>query len=171
MFSPRKPDPGTLAMLSCVEFENSDRVLDLGCGYGLVGITAARLIGAENVSMLDVDPRAVECAQANASANGVPDISATVSDGFRDFSETGFTKILCNPPYHSDFSKPRHFILKGFNRLLVGGSMWFVTKREKWYRNKLTAVFGGTKVQKVDGYFVLCAEKRFESYARRPSKH
>lgn len=167
LFSPRRPDAGTLAMLNCIDFGAEDRVLDLGCGYGLVGIAAAKLIGAENVFMLDVDPVAVRLATLNAERNGVPQVSTTVSDGFREFRETGFTKILSNPPYHSDFSVPRHFILKGFNRLQIGGWMWFVTKREKWYRNKLASIFGGVKVQRVDGYFVLGAEKRKESYSRR----
>ena len=40
-FSSRKIDAGTLAMLSCVEFAQGQKVLDLGCGYGVVGITAA----------------------------------------------------------------------------------------------------------------------------------
>ena len=167
LFSPRAPDAGTLAMLSCVDFEEGDRILDLGCGYGLVGITAARLIGAENVAAFDSDPMAVDYTQRNAAANEVPELSVTVSDGFRDFRETGFTKILSNPPYHVDFSVPRHFILKGFNRLQIGGSMWFVTKREKWYRNKMAAVFGGVKVERVDGYVVISAEKRRENYARK----
>ncbi len=49
VFSPRAIDAGTLAMLSVVEFAPDDRVLDLGCGYGVVGILAARLLGPEQV--------------------------------------------------------------------------------------------------------------------------
>lgn len=166
LFSPRRADRGTLAMLSAVQFRADDQVLDLGCGYGLVGIYAARLIGADHVTMLDVDATAVEIAAANARHNGVPQIATCVSDGFRQLDRTGFTKILSNPPYHTDFAVAKHFILKGFNRLTVGGEMWFVTRREKWYREKLKAVFGGAQVQQIDGYTVLRAEKRGESYAR-----
>jgi len=46
---------------------------------------------------------------------------------------TGFTKILCNPPYHTDFSVAKHFIEKGFNRLAIGGAMWMVTKAFEGY--------------------------------------
>lgn len=49
-------------MLSVIDFENDDKVLDLGCGYGVVGILAAKLIGAENVVMVDVDETAVRTA-------------------------------------------------------------------------------------------------------------
>ena len=167
LFSPRRIDAGTLAMLECVEFSAEDKVLDLGCGCGVVGICAAKLIGEENVFLTDSDPVAVEHAAMNARANGVPNLSVTLSDGFQDFREVGFTKILCNPPYHTDFSVARQFILKGFNRLVIGGRMWFVTKRDKWYRNKLAAVFGGVQVSEVNSYYVLSAEKRRDAYARR----
>lgn len=167
LFSPRRADAGTLAMLRCVELQPEDRLLDLGCGYGLVGIYAAKQLGAERVTMLDVDASAVELAASNAVRNGVGAVTTVVSDGFRSFDGTGFTKILSNPPYHADFAVARHFILKGFNRLVKGGEMWFVTKRETWYRRKLTSVFGGTELQRVDGYCVFRAEKRSDSYAKR----
>lgn len=106
VFSPAAIDQGTLAMLSVVEFEPGDRVLDLGCGYGVVGILAAKLLGPQSVVMVDVDPLAVQLARENAALNGVPGVLVCQSDGFRQLSETGFTKILSNPPYHTDFSVP-----------------------------------------------------------------
>ena len=167
LFSPRGFDPGTLAMLSLVAFDPADKVLDLGCGYGLVGIAAARLIPPAQVFMIDADPLAVETSRSNAALNGVSGVSVAVSDGFREFRETGFTKILSNPPFHADFSVPKHFIEKGFNRLVVGGVMWMVTKRLPWYRNKLTAIFGGVRVHEAGEYFVFEAEKRSSQYAGR----
>ncbi|MFK7821796.1 MAG: class I SAM-dependent methyltransferase [Planctomycetaceae bacterium] len=167
LFSPKRIDAGTRAMLDCVELGADDRLLDLGCGYGVVGIYAAHVLGETNVCMLDADATAVEISQANATACGFPNLCIEQSDGFRSFHETGFTKILSNPPYHADFSVPKHFILKGFNRLEIGGQMWFVTKREKWYRNKLRSVFGNAKSQTRDGYFVMHATKTQATYAKR----
>lgn len=167
LFSPRRLDSGTRAMLKCVSFSSDDRVLDLGCGCGIVGIYAAKLVGEKNVCLLDSDPKAIEYATRNAAANAVPSVSITLSDGFKDFGETDFTQILCNPPYHADFAVPKQFIMKGFNRLRIGGQMHFVTKRDTWYRNKIRAVFGGVRCQKVDGYFVISATKRRDSYAKR----
>lgn len=167
LFSPKRVDAGTMAMLTCVELQQNDRLLDLGCGYGVVGIYAAHVLGEENVCMIDSDAAAVETAGANAIANGFEKLSVSESDGFRDFHEAGFTKILSNPPYHADFAVPKHFILKGFNRLEIGGEMWFVTKREKWYRKKLQSVFGNVKSQTRDGYFVMHSTKTQANYAKR----
>ena len=60
IFSPRAADSGTLAMLAETEILPTDRVLDLGCGSGIVGIYCARKIGAERVTMCDISPEAVE---------------------------------------------------------------------------------------------------------------
>ena len=166
LFSPQGLDAGTAAMLSLVDFKEDQRVLDLGCGYGIVGILAAKLVGEQNVVMVDRDPLAVQFAQENALLNEVSGVKIYRSDGFSGFSEIGFDLILSNPPYHADFSVPKAFIEKGFNRLAIGGRMYMVTKRHKWYKNKLISIFGGVKVTELDGYFVFMAEKRNTQYAK-----
>lgn len=168
LFSPAKPDRGTLAMLSRIKFEPNDKVLDLGCGYGLIGIYAAKLIGGEHIWMTDNDQTALEYASKNLALNGVKGASLVLSDGFRDLRETNFTRIICNPPYHVDFSVPKHFIGKGFNRLEIGGAMYLVTKRRTWYENKLRSIFGGARVHEIDSYFVFEAIKKSPTYANRP---
>jgi 16S rRNA (guanine1207-N2)-methyltransferase len=167
LFSPRAIDQGTLAMLSAIELQPADKVLDLGCGYGVVGILAARLIGAQRVTMVDNDPVAIEFAKANAALNDVAGVRIVQSDGFANLNESGFTKIICHPPYHVDFSVPKAFIEKGFNRLAMGGRLYMVTKRLDWYKNKIAAIFGGVVVQEIDGYFVFMAERRSPRYASK----
>ncbi len=167
LFSPHRADAGTLAMLSLIQFDPGDKVLDLGCGYGLVGILAAHHMPPAHVIMLDNDPVAVAVARRNADTNGVSGVTVELSDGFRNTRGTGFTKIISNPPYHVDFSVPKHFIEKGFNRLVLGGTMWMVTRRRDWYRNKLTTIFGGCRVHEIGDYFVFEAVKRRAKYARR----
>lgn len=167
LFSPTRPDRGSLAMLSCISLEPNDKILDLGCGYGLFGIWAAKIIGAECVWMVDNDQTAVEYATKNLAVNGVQSVNVVLSDGFRELRETNFTKIVSNPPYHVDFSVPKHFIEKGFNRLEIGGTMYFVTKRMTWYRNKLRSIFGGSRVHELDSYFVFEAVKKSLTYANR----
>lgn len=166
LFSPQGADAGTLAMLSRITFEPQDKVLDLGCGYGLVGILAAKHVSPLRVVMVDNDPRAVAIARRNADANGVRGVIVSRSDGFRGTLETGFTKIISNPPYHVDFSVPKHFIEKGFNRLVLGGAMWMVTRRLDWYRNKLGSIFGGCRIYEVGGYYVFEAVKLRSTYAK-----
>lgn len=168
LFSPHAIDRGTLAMLSVTSFFPSDKVLDLGCGLGVVGIVAAKQ-GAQ-VVMSDVDPLAIEITQQNLSLNQVEGVKVVLSDGFRQIEETGFTQILSNPPYHTDFSVAKHFIEKGFNRLVIGGRMILVTKRVDWYKNKLTTIFGGVTMHSVNGYTVFVAEKRRDHYANTSRK-
>lgn len=167
VFSPNAVDNGTLAMLSVIDFTPCDKVLDLGCGYGVAGILAGKLIGEENVIMCDISEQAIECAKNNAVLNGVENINIILSDGYKNIEEKDFTMILSNPPYHADFSVPKHFIEIGFKKLVIGGRLVMVTKRLDWYKNKLTSVFGGVKVQEVDGYYVFVAEKRSETIKRK----
>jgi 16S rRNA (guanine1207-N2)-methyltransferase len=154
-------------MLSCVRFFPGDKVLDLGCGYGIVGIYAAKLVGGENVTMVDIDESAVTIARENARLNGVHGIRIFQSDGFRSIGDTGYALILSNPPYHTDFSVAKHFIEKGFNRLAITGKMVMVTKRKNWYKNKFISIFGDVSIREMDGYFVFIAQKRSASYARK----
>lgn len=168
LFSPKSADTGTLAMLSLVTFDYTDRVLDLGCGYGIVGIYAASLIGANRVVMSDVSDRAVEAARHNAELNGVPEVRVIQSDGYENISERDFTYILSNPPYHTDFSVAKSFIEGGYNHLTYGGRMIMVTKRLDWYKNKLTSVFGGVRVYEKDGYYIFISEKRGKKAKSEP---
>ena len=171
LFSPRGLDRGTEAMLSTVTFAPGGRVLDLGCGCGVVGILAAKIVGAENVVMTDIDTDAVRVSKMNAERNAAQGVTVLQSDGFRDHQETDFDWILSNPPYHEDFSVAKNFIMKGFNRLKIGGKLVMVTRRRLWYQKKLTSIFGGTEVHEIDGYFVFHAEKRRDSYAARKRRN
>lgn len=160
LFSPESPDRGTMAMLRNTELKESDKILDLGCGYGLVGISAAKVIGEKNVFMVDINEKAVEYARINAAKNGVPGVTVKLGSGLDPIQDNDFTLILSNPPYHTDFSVPKAFIENGFKQLEVGGRMVMVVKRLDWYKNKLTTIFGGVRVVEDDGYYILTSEKR-----------
>ena len=200
-FSPLGADKGTLAMLEVANLPQTltaeDKLLDLGCGYGLVGFYAAKLIPPQNIVMSDISKSCIELAKKNAEQNCVPagfqpapkeaeagftpavavglgaephcnrGVKIIHSDGFTNITDSGFTIILSNPPYHADFKVPKHFIEKGFNRLKIGGVMYMVTKRKDWYKNKLTAIFGGVKVFEIGEYYVFRAEKRGARYANK----
>ena len=167
LFSPEHVDRGTLAMLSHVKIASGMRIMDLGCGCGVVGIVAAKIAGEENVFMSDADPMAVETARRNAERNGVGGVQVCVSDGFKSVDASGFDLILSNPPYQTDFSVAKGFIEKGFNRLKIGGKLYMVTKRRAWYKNKMISVFGGVEIRETDGYYVFIAERRSLQYANK----
>jgi len=165
LFSPQQIDKGTLAMLNQIDFTPDDKILDLGCGYGVVGIVAAKHIPPANVFMSDTDKIAIKYAKNNALKNGITGVNIIQSNAYENINETGFTIVASNPPYHADFAVPKLFIEKGFNRLQVGGKFYMVTKRKDWYKNKFIAIFGGVRIHEADGYFVFEAEKRGNSYA------
>lgn len=170
VFSPRGVDRGTLAMLSVAEMNKGDKVLDLGCGYGVVGIYAAKILQPEDVVMIDVEQQAVELSRENASLNGVENVRILQGDAFQVLDDKDFSVILSNPPYHTDFSVPKRFIEKGFNRLCIGGRLYMVTKRKDWYKNKLVSIFGGVRIWEIDGYFVFMSVKKAEIYANAAKK-
>lgn len=159
-FSPKGIDKGTLFMLSKVQITEEDKVLDLGCGYGVVGISIAKEIGGEHVVMSDISEEALVLTNANLEMNGLENVRVINSNGLKEIQDRDFTLILSNPPYHADFSVAKAFIEDGYKRLMFGGKLIMVTKRLTWYRNKFTSVFGGVKVYEQDGYYVFVAEKR-----------
>lgn len=169
-FSPNNIDIGTLAMLSVTDFSPNDKVLDLGCGYGVVGILAGKLIGPKNITMCDISESAIKQAKINAKLNQVPDIDIRLSDGLQNVSNNDFTLILSNPPYHTDFSVPKHFIEVGFKKLVLGGKLIMVTKRLDWYKNKLISTFGGVQIHEINGYYVFIAEKRKDNAPKKERK-
>ena len=164
LFSPSSADAGSLAMLNSVDFEAGQKVLDLGCGYGLVGIYAARKTGSGTVWMLDIDPEAIENCRINASINSIQIADFICADGpeilFKMGLSSSFDYILSNPPYHTDFSVARRFIESSYRLLSDEGFLVMVVKRLTWYRNKIRSVFGGVIVKQVGEYFILSAQKR-----------
>ena len=167
LFSPKHVDEGTLFMLSLVTFKPEDIVLDLGCGWGVVGTTAACRIAPEQVYMTDRDPLAVEVSLRNLKRNGISGVHVLQGDAYSAIDRSDFTLILSNPPYHADFSVAKTFIEKGFNRLTTGGRMYMVTKRKEWYKQKFLSVFGGVRIREENGYYVFMGEKKISTYAKR----
>jgi release factor glutamine methyltransferase len=78
----------------------SGKILEIGCGSGIASLSAARASPENSVLGLDINPSAVECAQANALANGLPNCKFILSDLFTSVPKgEKFDFILFNPPY------------------------------------------------------------------------
>ena len=58
----------------------------------------------------------------------------------------------------------KSFIEKGFNRFLIGGKFYMVTKRKEWYKDKFISIFGGVKIYEKNGYYIFEAKKRDFKY-------
>jgi len=89
-FSPKNVDKGTLFLLSKVQITEEDKVLDLGCGYGVVGISIAKQIGGERVVMSDISEEAFVLTTANLELNGLNNVKVIKSNGLKDIPETDF---------------------------------------------------------------------------------
>lgn len=162
VFSPTGIDKGTAFLLEQVEFQRTDKVLDLGCGYGVIGILASKYVGEENVVMCDNLDEAIALSQVNAVKNNVPNIKIVKSDGLDSIEDQDFTLIISNPPYNMDYSVPKKFIEMSYKKMAVGGKIIMVTKRMEWFKNKMTSVYGGAKVIEGNGYAVIISEKRLK---------
>ena len=170
LFSYKQVDIGTQQMIEHIDLKPDSKVLDLGCGYGAVGIWAAHTIGTQNVVMSDVNVAALEVAAENVTVNNLEKIRIVHSDGFNNIHDVDFTLIMSNPPYHTDFSVAKSFIEGSYKHLQMGGWLVMVTKRFDWYKNKIHSVFGGVKWIESSGYYVFFAQKRFVQKSGRNKK-
>lgn len=159
VFSPHGLDLGTESMMEQLHTTDGQRVLDLGCGFGFVGIYLATQYPHDRVTMVDVDQNAVGLSKLNAQRNHVTP-TILQSNGFEKLAGQTFDLILSNPPYHTDFAVAKAFIEDGHRHLAMGGHLYMVTKRRKWYENKLRSTFGNVQVTELNDYCVFVAEKR-----------
>jgi 16S rRNA G1207 methylase RsmC len=98
LFSPRAIDEGTRLLLDHIEVAPTDNCLDLGCGYGAIGITLARLAPRGRTVLVDRDVVAVEYARRNIEANGLTNAEALLGDGFEQLAGRRFDLVASNLP-------------------------------------------------------------------------
>jgi len=102
LFSPRGIDEGSALLLKHTDFHDGEQTLDLGCGYGALGVSVAKLCPSGSVHMIDKDYIAVEYARKNAKQNGVAkNCEVYLSNGFSEvgkMSEVKFDNIIANLP-------------------------------------------------------------------------
>ncbi|SIT87559.1 class I SAM-dependent methyltransferase [Edaphobacillus lindanitolerans] len=134
-------------------------LLDIGCGYGPVGLTVARLLPERTVHMVDVNSRALSLANENAGANGAGNVTIYESDGGADVRGTGFAAVLTNPPIRA--GKETVFrIYEDAHRLLApGGELWVVIQKKQGAPSteaKLSDLFGNVELAgKKKGYHIF----------------
>jgi 16S rRNA G1207 methylase RsmC len=107
--------------------DNPRSILDLGCGYGVIGIVLARFYPASHVVMVDKDLLAIRYTQHNAELNQVKNTQAFPSIGTADVQGRTFDLIASNIPGHiGDNAIERDFLLRPLEVLDHGGAYWFV---------------------------------------------
>ncbi len=98
LFSPRAIDEGTRLLLDQIEVRPDDDCLDLGCGYGPIGLTLARLAPRGRAVLVDRDVVAVEYARRNVEANGITNAEVILGDGFWGLEGRRFDLVASNLP-------------------------------------------------------------------------
>lgn len=125
-------DDGSAFLLEHLEVDNQATVLDIGCGYGILGITAA-LEGAAWVDLIDNNLLAVACTQENIFINSLNNARSFPSDALKDVPPRRYSLIITNPPFHVskavDYDIAHDFITQAVDFLEPGGSLWLVANR------------------------------------------
>ena len=132
VFSAKKVDKGTRILVENMVLPEEGRLLDMGCGIGIVGIAAARERPGLEVVMTDINQRAVDLSRLNAKRNKVTNIS--VHDGFlyEPLGDTKFNTIVSNPPISAGMRKVVFPLVKGAKeRLVEGGTLQLVIQSNK----------------------------------------
>lgn len=140
--------------------EGAQRVVDLGCGNGVVGTAVALANPQAEVLFTDESFQAVASAEATYRANGVPGQGEfRVGDGLAGVADDSVDFVLNNPPFHShqattDATALRMFT--GARRVLrPGGELWVVGNRHLGYHVKLRRLFGNSQLVAGDPKFVV----------------
>jgi len=153
MFSPSKIDLGTRVLIEHAQVEPGSSVLDLGCGYGPVGIVFAKIA---KVTMTDVNERATKYARKNVQTN---DVNAEIISGdMYDAVKSKFDVILLNPPQTAGKKICNAMIEQAPQHLKKNGSLQLVARHQKGgkqFELKMKEVFGNVEtIGKKSGYRV-----------------
>jgi 16S rRNA G1207 methylase RsmC len=150
-FAPDRLDDGAAALIAGMQIPSGARVLDLGCGTGLVGLAALRR-GAHAI-LTDVSARAVLSARETLAANGYPDIPVAHACGATTVETATCNIVVANPPFHQGhglhFEVAQFFIEEAARVLKASGRLYLVANAFLNYEPWLRAHFA--RVQQVWG--------------------
>lgn len=160
VFSKKMIDYGSQVLLNTLDFEKSKTLLDLGCGYGPLGISLAKVQGVQ-ATMVDINNRAIDLAQKNAEKNGVT-ANIFQSNIYEKVSGT-FDYIISNPPIRAGKQVVHTIIADSINYLNDGGSLTIVIQKKQGApsaKAKMEEIFGNVDILKRDkGYYILRSTK------------
>jgi 16S rRNA G1207 methylase RsmC len=161
LFSPEEIDEGTRLLIEHLDISDGMSALDLGCGYGPIGVAIAAQSPSGNVHMVDKDFIAVEYAAKNAAENGLRNCTAYLSNGFSLVPKMRFDLIVSNIPAKVGRELLWIWLEDAKDHLKPGGELWVVTingLREFMKRNFHDAFGNYEKVKQGRSYTVARAK-------------
>jgi 16S rRNA (guanine1207-N2)-methyltransferase len=164
VFSKKEVDFGSRLLIEAFIFPDTEGdILDVGCGYGPIGISLANACPERQVVMVDVNERALELSEKNARNNGVTNVTIQKSDLFEDIKNKQFASILSNPPIRAGKKVVHQLLEETYNHLYEGGDLWIVIQKKQGAPSameKMKSVFGNVEVVlKKKGYYIIRSKK------------
>lgn len=160
VFSKKMVDYGSQVLLNTLDFEKGKTLLDLGCGYGPLGISLAKVQGVKP-TMVDINNRAIDLAKQNGQKNGV-EADIFQSNIYEKVNGT-FDYIISNPPIRAGKQVVHTIISESINYLKVDGNLTIVIQKKQGApsaKAKMEEVFGNVEILKRGkGYYILRSEK------------
>ncbi len=166
LFSPKEIDFGTELLIKELKIKPTDLSLDLGCGYGAIGLVLAHLSPQGSVHMVDKDFVAVEFAQKNAALNNLPNCKVYLSNGFSKVPQgMQFDNVVSNFPANTGKELFSTIIFDAKTHLKPGGKLYIVTitALRQFVKRAFEEIFGNySKPIQTSKYTVSVAEKMIQ---------
>lgn len=166
VFSKDRVDFGTNVLLNALDeniLESTKEVLDVGCGYGVVGLSIAKRFPNTSVTMIDINDRCVDLTKENIKLNNIKNAKVLLSNLYLNI-DTTFDLIISNPPIRAGKEVVSNVIKDGYNRLNIGGKIIVVIQKKQGapsLSRLMQDVFGNVDcISKEKGYFVLESERK-----------
>ena len=160
VFSRGEVDTGTRLLLEALPEEMRGEILDLGCGWGVIGISIARKWPETRVTMADVNTRALELSRENAKRNRAEVICAE-SDGMEAFRGKAFDAVVTNPPIRAGKQVIYRMFADAAEALKPDGALYLVIRKqqgaESCIRYLQTIYASVEKLDRSGGFWVLKA--------------
>jgi 16S rRNA (guanine1207-N2)-methyltransferase len=163
VFSKKQVDVGTRLLIEAMVLPETGAVLDVGCGYGAVGIAAAASNPQLLVVMIDVNMRAVRLARKNIKINKVRNAEVRCGYLYEPITDLAFNCVLSNPPVSAGMETVKAIITEA-PKVMANEATFQMVIRSKIGAKTLPSVFNETfgnctVLARKSGYRVLIAEK------------
>jgi len=162
VFSKDKVDFGSSLLVKTIIDNKKDKflnILDVGCGYGFIGIILSKLMSSK-VTMIDINDRAIHLTLKNIKNLNI-DGEAYVSDGYSNVGGK-FDLIVSNPPIRAGKSVVYRILDDAFNYLADNGELWFVIRKEQGAKSAIKHLeekYFVKVVEKSKGFYIIMAKK------------